>query len=163
MPASSPWWAVRFRARLGAQALIDIKYAHPSVPERTSLSPSHIEISYPESQFRYYDTCKDVQLLNILFKQQDRHRLRKDSHIRPLHARITRNLMYGRSPGLDDRTLNLNAQDESNALACCHLKYVRLVCSKPYKDLLSDSLEVRPYALDEVKLSSVPLPALVDA
>jgi hypothetical protein len=71
--------------------------------------------------------------------------------------------MYGRSPGLDDRTLNLNAQDESNALACCHLKYVRLVCAKPCKDLLSDSLEVRPYALDEVKLSSVPLPALVDA
>jgi hypothetical protein len=57
--------------RFGAQALIDIKYAHPSVPERTASSPSHIEISYLEKPIPAGIVAQDTQLLNTFFKQQD--------------------------------------------------------------------------------------------
>lgn len=96
----------------------------PSVPERTASSPLHIEISYPEKPIPAGIVAQDTQLLNTFFKQQDLLR-KKESDNCPLYARITRNSMYGRSSGLDDRTPNLNGPDESNTLAHCHPKYVR--------------------------------------
>lgn len=82
-----PRWVARFRTRFGAQALIDIKYAHPSVPERTASSPSHIEISYPEKPIPAGTVAQDTQLLNTFFKQQDLLR-KKESDNCPLYAHL---------------------------------------------------------------------------
>ena len=113
-----PRWVARFRTRFGAQALIDIKYAHPSVPERTASSPSHIEISYPEKPI----PAQDTQLLNTFFKQQDL--LRKKESDNCLSTLILLEIRcMGDLLGLDGRTPNLNGLDESNTLAHCHPKY----------------------------------------
>jgi hypothetical protein len=106
-PLSSHTTPGRIPPTFRCSNLIVIKVARPSVPGKASFEPSTYRYLYPEYLFRHcdregyhvrarripYSSRKDIQLLNIFFKQQDPPRKDYDNCL--LYACITRNLVYG--------------------------------------------------------------------